>query len=107
MSPDVTELIVTGIFAVLWWLLKDRDAKQQREIDALRESIKLLFSKHDADVKDLESLKLQIASQHYIKPELDAKFDRLEGAISKGFAGFGDQLEKLSGLLISHISKES
>lgn len=108
MSADaIVPLLITVVFTVLWWLLRDRDAKQQKELDAQRQSIGLLFDKHDKDVASLEALKLQIASQHYVKGELDAKFDRLESAIAGGFKGFGDQIEKLTNLLINHISKES
>lgn len=103
---SIIPMLITGVFSVLWWLLKDRDAKQQKELDAQRQSIGLLFDKHDKDVSALEALKLQIASQHYVKGELDAKFDRLESAISIGFKGFGDQIEKLTNLLINHITRE-
>lgn len=100
MSQEVLVWLLGGVITVLWWLLRDRDAKQQKAID-------LLFQKHDADAAALEALKLQIASQHYLKSELDAKFDRLDGTIRDGFRGFGEQIEKLSGLLIDHITKES
>lgn len=100
MNQEILVRVFGGVIMVLWWLLRDRDAKQQKAID-------LLFQKHDADAAALEALKLQIASQHYLKSELDAKFDRLDSTIKDGFRGFGDQLEKLSGLLIEHITKES
>lgn len=90
----VGEAIVGGIFTVLWWLLKNKDERQE-------DSIKMLFEKHEEDAKKLEELKLEIARQHYIKPELDAKFDRLEISIKDGMHELGNKFDKLSSILIN------
>jgi hypothetical protein len=96
----ITELglsITGGIFTVLWWLLKQKDEKQES-------SIKILFEKHDEDARKLDELKLEIARQHYVKPELDAKFDRLELSIKDGMHELGDKFDKLATVLIKRES---
>lgn len=96
----ITEVMLTiigGVFTVLWWLLKSKDEKQEA-------SIRILFEKHDEDARKLDELRLEIARQHYIKPELDAKFDRLELSIKSGMHELGDKFDKLATVLIKRES---
>lgn len=93
---NVMDLIVSGVIAVLWYLLQQKDSKQADEI-------KLLFDKHDSDVKQLEELKLKIAENHYQKIELDAKFHSLETATRDGFTDLGKKFDRLSDALMAHI----
>lgn len=93
-------LVAGGVFTVLWWLLRQKDAVQAKQIE-------LLFSKHDEDAKALQDLRVQIASQHYVKSELDGKFDRLETAFRDGFGQLGQKFDKLSDVLTNHISMEN
>ena len=86
--------ILTGLFTVLWYLLQQKDAKQQKDIE-------LLWAKHDLDAKELELLKLQIASQHYVKSELDSKFDRMEETFKEGFKSLGAKVDYLTTTLIT------
>ena len=93
---EISLFALTGLFVALWYLLTQKDIKQQKDID-------LLWQKHDADAKELENLKLQIASQHYVKSELDSKFDRMDTTMKDGFANLGDQVKDLSRTLLSHF----
>jgi hypothetical protein len=88
----VTELmlsLVGAVFTLVSFLLREKDKKQE-------EQIKLLFVKHDEDAAKLERLELEIAKHHYIRPELDAKFDKLEGSIVEGLDKLGVKFDKLS-----------
>lgn len=93
-------LALGAVFTVLWWLLRSKDAEQA-------EKIKLLFEKHDEDYAELQALKLQIASQHYVKGELDTKFDKLEVTFRDGFLALGTKFDTLSNALLTHMSQES
>ena len=117
IPSEYISLLVGGVFSVLWWLLKQKDAAQQKEMQKMQEDfvtalkekedkINLLFTKHDDDVKALHELRVQIADGHYKKTELDMKFDRLEFAFKSGFDVLGGKFDKLSDALINHISKE-
>ncbi len=90
-------VVATGI--VVWWLLRNKDAKQE-------EAIKLLFQKHDEDSKRLDDFQLEIAKYHYIKPELDAKFDKLEVAIKDSMDNLGKKFDRLSEILINGARKQ-
>lgn len=91
INPYMHYLIVT-IGCVVWWLLRQKDAKQELDI-------KLLWEKHEEDAKALQDLRLQIAEGHYKKTELDARFDKLEATFSKGFSNLGAKLDALSSSL--------
>lgn len=98
MPHDLTDMIVEGLLVVLWYLLRSKDSAQQKAID-------LLFAKHDEDVGDLQKLKFEIAKSHYDKPELDQKFDRLETAIQEGMRDLGNRFDRLSEILVKHVTK--
>ena len=95
-EASIVEIALAGVSAlliVLWYLLQQKDAKQQKDIE-------LLWTKHDADATELQQLKLQIASQHYVKTELDSKFDRMEEAFRTGFKDLGAKLDHLTTALL-------
>jgi len=100
IDAQLIYLAVSGIATVLWYLLRKRDEEQQQAID-------LLFKKHDADAEALTKLKLEIASHHYVKSELDAKFDRLQDTFTNGFETLGNKFDKLSDALVEHIAAEA
>lgn len=128
MLDNFLELAVVGVFVVLWWLLRAKDDKQQQEIrdfkqeietykevrkieiekkfDQLwtkqREDCALLHAKHDTDVKELGELRERIAREHYVKQELDNKFDKLERAFTDGFKGLGAKFDRLSEAISRH-----
>jgi hypothetical protein len=97
--PDYTELAIAGVGTVIWYLLQEKDKKQG-------EDIKMLFEKHELDALALEALKLKLAENHYPKHEMDAKFNALETATREGFAELSRKFDKVSDILIDHISKE-
>jgi aminoglycoside phosphotransferase family enzyme len=78
-------LIVAGFFAVLWYLLRQKDEKQAAQIEDL-------YAKHAQDEKALAVLQIEIARQHYVKGELDAKFDKLEVAFREEMRALGDRI---------------
>ena len=112
---------LTAIITVLWgivaWLFKAKDAAQGRELEELRAAVKketedlqsqisLLFKKHDDDVAALQELRIAIAEGHYKKGELDIKFDKLELAFKEGFITLGSKFDKLSEILVNHVTIE-
>ena len=96
---EVVLAIATAFFGILGYLLQQKDAKQE-------EAIKLLWDKHDVDAKELELLKLQIASQHYVKSELDIKFDRMDNTMKEGFKSIGEEIKELSSTLLNHFKNK-
>lgn len=82
-----------AIGTVLWYLLRQKDAKQQKDIE-------LLWTKHDEDAQRLADLSLEIAKKHYERPELDGKFDRLDASIRDGLRELGNKFDRLAEALI-------
>ena len=87
------------LIGIVGWLLSNKDAKQSKEID-------LLFKKHDEDAAALSALRLEIAKEHYLKHELDARFQSLESVFRTGMNDLGIKFDKLSTVLIEHITRE-
>ena len=113
--PDwVPPALFAAVLGLITTLLAKKDAAQAKEIEVLRKAmddarefhakqIALLFSKHDEDSSRLDTFQLKIASDHYVKHELDMRFDKLEAAFSRGFAELGGKFDRLSDrLLESH-----
>jgi uncharacterized protein HemX len=95
-EASIVELLLAVaalVFAVLWYLLQQKDAKQQRDIE-------LLWQRHDEDAKELQVLKLQIAQQHYVKTELDTKFDRMEETFRVGFRDLGQKVDAMTSAIM-------
>ena len=88
--------VMAGLGTILWYLLTQKDSKQE-------EAIKLLWQKHDIDAKELENLKLQIASQHYVKAELDQKFNQMDATMRNGFQILSGKVDELSKTLLTHF----
>ena len=88
--------LMTGVFALIGWLLKDKDAKQEGVLTSHKEQIELLFTKHDVDAKDLQEMRVMLAQEHYRKPELDSKFDRLDKSITDGLNAISVKVDKLT-----------
>lgn len=73
---------------VIGYLLNRKDAAQASQIA-------LLFTKHDEDVKRLQEVELDIARRHYVKDELDSRFDKLEVSIGNGLKELRDGIKEL------------
>ncbi len=99
LAKDVGLFIIFGMVAIIGWFLRQKDSTQEKQIA-------MLWTKHDEDAKALADLKLEIAKEHYIKSELDARFTHLEVAFRAGFDTLGEKFDKLSDILVSHIAKE-
>ena len=102
-----TIISLLGILIVpaLAYLLNKKDASQEKEIVSLRETCGLLFKKHDDDAAALASLRIEIAKEHYLKHELDARFHSLETAIKESSASLGAKFDKLADTLMVHLSQ--
>lgn len=84
---SIIMFVMSGASTVIFWLLKEKDKMQQRQIT-------LLFDKHDADAKLLDALRLEIAHDYHDKSDiekimtanktyLDEKFGSLERLIEQ------------------------
>lgn len=103
MEQQVFEIglaFIGGIFSLIFWLLRKKDESQEKQIEAQQKQIELLFKKHDDDAQRLAELELKIAQNHYIKPELDNKFERIEESIRDGLKELSGKFDKLSDILI-------
>jgi len=96
---EYISLVVTAIGTVVWYLLRQKDESQARDIH-------LLWQKHDADAKELQDLKLHVAEGHYKKTELDAKLEKLETTFRQGFVDLGVKFDRLTNVLIDHVRQE-
>ena len=92
MDAWIVEGGLGALMAVLWYLLKQKDEQNKKDIA-------LLWQKHDEDVKALAKLELSIAGDHYRRDELDRRFDKLEQTFAAGFDKFVAQMEAMSGEL--------
>lgn len=114
MNPPSAEIflsiglfLLSGLFVVLWWLYRQKDQDSKEKYLQLKEetdkAVALLFEKHDEDVSELNDLKLLIASKHYERTDLDAKFDRMEATFKSGFIELGAKFDKLTDVLTKHM----
>jgi hypothetical protein len=87
------------LIAIVGWLLANKDAKQAQEIA-------LLFKKHDEDAAALASLRIEIAKEHYLKHELDSRFQQLDATFREGFNGLRAEFKDLARILIEHVTNE-
>jgi len=88
------------------YLLRQKDADQQRQLEELQRQKDALWEKHDEDAERLQELELKIASEHYVKRELDGKFDKLESAITGGLNSLGERFDKLANAMTEHLHRK-
>ena len=96
---DLWALIIGGLVAVISWALKQKDEAQGRQITAL-------WTKHDEDAKALAELKERIAREHYLKHELDSRFESLELSFREGMRDLGGKMDKLTETLIQTLERK-
>ena len=99
MSQDLFALIPTAVVALLWYLVKQKDEK-------IDKALQTLWVKHEEDAAELQHLKVQIASDHYKKMELDFKFEKLDNTIKESFNTLGCKFDKLTNMLIKSAQHE-
>lgn len=99
MTVELLTYVLGIAMAIIGWFLRSKDTEQAAQI-------RRLFEKHDEDAAALQELRVQLAAKHYERPELDAKFDRLDATFQAGFDKLGAKFDRLSDALTSHISKE-
>jgi hypothetical protein len=106
------ELLIAGlgvVFTVLWYLLRQKDAKQGEEIAEIRrqhkDDIDQLYKLHHKDVEKLAQLELEIAKNHYPKNELDKRFEQLDATIKYGFKSLGDDIREMTSALNEHLKE--
>lgn len=87
------------LLGIIGFFLRQKDKAQGKQITAL-------WTKHDEDAAALADLKERIAREHYVKTELDARFQRLEDAFQRGFQELGSKIDKLSEVLVQHLTKQ-
>lgn len=82
---------------IIGFFLRQKDEAQAKQISTL-------WAKHDEDAMALSELKERIAREHYVKAELDARFQRLEDAFRTGFNELGGKLDKLTDVMVQHLA---
>ncbi len=93
-------LIVSGVFTVLWGLLRSKDLDQEKKITEL-------MRLHYEDAKRLQDLELEIARRHYVKDELDTRFEGFNSSFKEGFSSLGSKFDHLTNTLISYMNEGS
>lgn len=63
--------VLGGVFAVLWWLLRQKDEKQAQDIESINALIRDLYAKHQEDERALYALRIKIAENHPPKQEIE------------------------------------
>ena len=96
---DLWMFIIGGLMAVIGWALKQKDESQGKQITAL-------WAKHDEDAKALAELKERIAREHYLKHELDSRFESLESSFREGMKDLGMKMDKLTETLIQTLERK-
>ena len=104
IDSSILQGVLAFIIGIVGYFLRQKDAQQEKAIVSLTNKIDnqvaLLWQKHDQDAADLSELRLHIASQHYVKTELDNRFDKMELAFKHGFHELGEKLDKLTDVII-------
>jgi len=105
IDKELVMLFLAACSTVLWWLLRNKDAQQQKAIEGILKSIDLLFLKHDQDVKALSNLELQVAGEHYKRGELDMRFAKLEDTFRQEMRDLGNKVETLTAAILERNKK--
>ena len=99
MFDHFYESLLAILLGIVAWLLRNKDSAQAKDIT-------LLWEKHDQDSKALEALRLEIAKEHYLKSELDSRFNQIETAIREMSSNLGAKFDHLTEVMIGHITQD-
>ena len=87
------------LISIVGYLLQKKDHEQEKQLEDL-------YTKHHQDADRLHQVELKLASDHYVKSELDNRFDRLDISMKHGFETLGAKFDVLSAQLVAHITNE-
>ena len=93
-------LLPTMLLGLLWYLLRQKDEKQGHDIETL-------FALHQKDVEKLAAFELEIAKNHYPKPELDQRFTQLDATIRGGFTTLSADVKEMTKALHDHMREHT
>ena len=102
---EIIMAVISGLFSVIWTLLKVQVARMQKDIDTIAsstgkfstvEQANKLFELHDQDAIALTEVKMTLAGKHYERTELDIKFDKLDQTIKNGFRELSTDLKEMT-----------
>lgn len=99
---SLKELGIAGVallIGIIGFFLRQKDEQQGKQITTL-------WTKHDEDAKALAELKERIAREHYLKHELDARFESLERSFRDGMNSLGNKMDKLTDTLLSTLDRK-
>lgn len=99
MLQEIVLLAVVGVFTALWFLLRQKDAKQAQDITHL-------YKLHHDDEAKLHCLELELARNHYPKNELDTRFAQLDATLKTGFSDLRADFKELTKALQDHLQKQ-
>jgi hypothetical protein len=100
MNTEIALFVLSGVFVVLWWLLRNWVSNLEKRIDEALKRIDEAFRLHQVDADRLRDLEISIPEKHYIKPELDEKFRGLEGAFREGTKELSAKFDNLIAALL-------
>jgi hypothetical protein len=118
---EIVSPFVMVLFTVIGILLRNKDARQQREFDQYKKETALLITgmktefnsaidklwdKHDADVIDLQSVRDRLNSRHYDRTEIDSRLGEIKQGMEKGFDMLGAKIERLGEMMVGHVMEE-
>lgn len=108
---DFILLGVAGVCTVLWFFVRQRWSKQEQDFAEYKakqsEETRLLWEMHHKDAGKLIDLELHIAKEHYLRGELDQRFNQLDTTFREGFKEMTREFRTLSEVLIKHIAEEA
>lgn len=103
MSVDGNTLAIFAlglIFSVIGWLITDK-------VKGLQETNRVLFTKLDAANKSIADFRIEIAKEHYPKPELDFRFSQIDLSIRNGFHEMANKFDDLAKALTNHMLEDT
>lgn len=107
MDWTLVGVTIFGVFVgIIGWFIS-------RQVDSVKESIKLLFTKKDALEKELNDFRIHVAGNHYEARTIDSKFEKLETTFKDGVREIKDEQREISSsiteltkAIMRHISDE-
>lgn len=89
---------ISGVFAIMWYLLKQKDERQGKDIESL-------YRMHHEDASKLAVLELEIAKNHYPKHELDERFKQIDTTLKEGFRDLSSDIKHMTKALNDHLQE--